>query len=148
MHGPVNGEIRIFSTNYVETTECVCVCTRTCKHGSVTQSCLNLCDPLDCSLPGSSVHGIFQAKILKWVVFHFPGDLADPGTEPTSPSLVGGFFTTEPPGKPSLLLNKSNLCSKTVEIMKENRRRAPRLQQQVCAQDVLKRSLKYGILAN
>ena len=34
---------------------------------TVTQSCLTLCDPLDCSLPGSSVHGIFQARILEWV---------------------------------------------------------------------------------
>ena len=31
------------------------------------QSCLTLCDPMDCSTPGSSVHGIFQARILKWV---------------------------------------------------------------------------------
>ena len=34
---------------------------------SVTQSCLTLCDPMDCSLPGSSVHGILQATILEWV---------------------------------------------------------------------------------
>ena len=34
----------------------------------VTQSCPTLCDPMDCSLPGSSVHGILQARILEWVV--------------------------------------------------------------------------------
>ena len=33
----------------------------------VTQSCLALCDPMDCSLPGSSIHGIFQASVLEWV---------------------------------------------------------------------------------
>ena len=33
----------------------------------VTQSCLTLCDPVDYSLPGSSIHGIFQARILQWV---------------------------------------------------------------------------------
>ena len=33
----------------------------------VTQLCLTLCDPMDCSLPGSSIHGIFQARILEWV---------------------------------------------------------------------------------
>ena len=33
----------------------------------VTQSCLIMCDPMDCSLPGSSVHGILQARILEWV---------------------------------------------------------------------------------
>ena len=37
----------------------------------VTQSCLTLCNPMDCSLPGSSVHGTFQAKILEWVAIFF-----------------------------------------------------------------------------
>jgi len=37
----------------------------------VAQSCLTLCDPMDCSLPGSSVHGIFQARVLEWVVIAF-----------------------------------------------------------------------------
>ena len=54
---------------------------------------------MDSSLPGSSVHGILQARILAWVPFPSPGDLPDPGIEPTSPALAGGFFTTEPPGK-------------------------------------------------
>ena len=38
---------------------------------SDAQSCLSLCDPLDCSLPGSSLHGIFQARILEWVAISF-----------------------------------------------------------------------------
>ena len=37
------------------------------SEGEVTQSCLTLCDPMGCSLPGSSVHGIFQARVLEWV---------------------------------------------------------------------------------
>ena len=37
----------------------------------VVQSCPTLCDPMDCSLPGSSVHGIFQARVLEWVAFSF-----------------------------------------------------------------------------
>ena len=37
----------------------------------VTQSCLTLCNPLDCSPPGSSVHGIFQARTLEQVSYHF-----------------------------------------------------------------------------
>ena len=37
----------------------------------VTQSCPTLCDPMDCSLPGSSVHGILQARILEWVTISF-----------------------------------------------------------------------------
>ena len=59
---------------------------------------------MNCSLPGSSVHGILQARILEWVAFFFffpPRDLPDLGIRPASPALAGGFFTTEPPGKPS-----------------------------------------------
>ena len=61
-----------------------------------TQSCPTLCDPKDCSLPGSSVHGIFQARILLWVPFPTTGDLSDSGIEPTflaPPALAGMFFT-------------------------------------------------------
>ena len=44
----------------------------------VTQSCLTLCNPMDCSLQGSSVHGILQPTILEWVAIYFSGDLTDP----------------------------------------------------------------------
>ena len=37
----------------------------------VAQSCLTLCDPMDCSLPGSSIHGIFQAIVLEWIAISF-----------------------------------------------------------------------------
>ena len=40
-------------------------------NGSVTQSCLTLCDPMDCSPPGSSVHGIFLARVLEWIVISY-----------------------------------------------------------------------------
>ena len=65
-----------------------------CMHA---QSCLTLCDPMDCSPPVSSVYGILQARILEWFPFNPPGDLLDPGVDPTSlmsPSLAGKFFTT------------------------------------------------------
>ena len=42
------------------------------KESKVAQACLTLCDPMDCSRPGSSVHGISQAKILVWVAFLSP----------------------------------------------------------------------------
>ena len=61
------------------------------------QLCPTLCDPMDCSPPGSSVHGILQARVLEWVACPPPGDLPDPGIEPSSlvsPALAGGFFTT------------------------------------------------------
>ena len=59
----------------------------------------NSCDLMDCSLPGSSVHGILQARILEWVAIASPRGLPNPGLEPRSPALQavscisGGFFT-------------------------------------------------------
>ena len=54
---------------------------------------------MDYSPPGSSVHGISQARTLEWIAISFPspGDLPDPGTELRSPALAGRFFTTESP---------------------------------------------------
>ena len=60
----------------------------------VTQLCLALYNPVDCSLPGSSVHGISQARILE-----FAGDLSDLGIEPGSPALQADSLLSEPPGK-------------------------------------------------
>ena len=72
---------------------------------SATQSGLILFDSKDCYLPGSSDHNILQESILKWAAISYPGDLPDSGTEPVSFQCrqhytAGGFFTTEPPGKP------------------------------------------------
>ena len=58
----------------------------------VTQSCLILCDPMDCTLPGSSVHRIVQAKILEWVAISFSRDLLNPEMESGS-HIVGKLFT-------------------------------------------------------
>ena len=46
---------------------CVCVCVHVCIQAKLLQFCLTFCDPMDCTLPGSSVHGILQARILQWV---------------------------------------------------------------------------------
>lgn len=67
------------------------------------QSCLTVCDPIGCSLPASSVQGIFQARILQWVPTSPPGYLPNPGMEPTffaSPELAVGFFTSDLCGSP------------------------------------------------
>ena len=64
------------------------------------KSWLTLCDPMNSSPSGSSVHGILQARILDGLTFTSPGDLPNPGIDPASPALAGIFFTTEPPGKP------------------------------------------------
>ena len=71
-----------------------------------TQSCLTLCDPLDHSPPGSSVHEIFQVKILEQLRFPHLDDLSDSGIEPTSPispELQADSLNTEI-RKPYLLL--------------------------------------------
>ena len=84
----------------------MCVCA--CMHA---QLCLTLCNFMDCNLPGSFVHGILQAGILEWVAISFLGNPPDPGIEPASLAslaLVGGFFTTVPPGKPILPPPKEN----------------------------------------
>ena len=64
---------------------CSCVC---------AQSCWTLCDPIDSCLPGSSVHMIFQTRILGGLPFPPPGELPYPGIEPVTPALPGRFFTT------------------------------------------------------
>ena len=71
------------------------------SESEVAQSCLTPSYPMDCSLPGSSIHGIFQARVLEWGAIAFsdplPGDLPNPGIKLeslTSPALAGGFFTT------------------------------------------------------
>ena len=55
---------------------------------------------MDCSLPGSSVHGIFQARVLEWAAFPSPEDLPNPEIEPRSPALQTDALPSEPPGKP------------------------------------------------
>ena len=58
------------------------------------QSCLTLCNSMDCNLPGSSVHRILQARILEWVATSsLPGDLPDPGIKIQVSCVADGFFT-------------------------------------------------------
>ena len=68
---------------------------------SVTQSGLTLCDPMNCGLLSSSVHGLLQARTLDWVAIPFPRDLYDPGTEPGPPASQADSLPSEPPGRPS-----------------------------------------------
>ena len=65
--------------------------------GWVAKSCP--CDPMDCSLLGSSVHGISQTRILEGIVISFSRGLPNPGVEPRSPALQADSLWTEPPGK-------------------------------------------------
>ena len=70
-----------------------------CLHG---QSCLTLCQPMRCGLPGSSVCGIFQARILEWAVISFSRGSSQPRDLLQVSCITGRFFTTELPGKPSM----------------------------------------------
>ena len=59
------------------------------------QSCLTLCDPMGCNPPGSSVHRIFQARILEWVAISFSRGSSQPRDQSHISYIAGGFFTTE-----------------------------------------------------
>ena len=70
---------------------CVCVCML------VTQSCPTLCDPMDCSPPGFSVHGILQIRILEyWVAIPFSRGFSRPRDRPGSPELQADYLPYEP----------------------------------------------------
>ena len=71
----------------------------------VTQLCLTLCDPMDCSPPASYVHGISQVRILEWVAISFSRGFSRPRNLTESPPLAGRFFTTEPQRKPQSIIS-------------------------------------------
>ena len=71
----------------------------------VTKSVPTLCNPMNCSPPGSAVHGISQARILEWVAILFSRGSSQP-RDWTCISRIGRrFFTTEPPGEPKNCLD-------------------------------------------
>ena len=70
------------------------------------QSCSTLCDPMDYSLPGFSVHEILQSRILEWIVISYSRGSSQSRVQLTSlvsPALAGRFFTTSPSGRPDYL---------------------------------------------
>ena len=75
----------------------------------VAQSCLTLCDPMDCSLPSM---GFSRQEYWSGLSFPSPGDLPDPGIEPGSPEFQADALTSEPPGKPPLRHTLSLFFSK------------------------------------
>ena len=68
-----------------------------CECVKVAQSCLTLCDLMNCSPAVSSVHGILQTRILEWVPFPSPGDLFDPWIESRSLALQDDSLPSESP---------------------------------------------------
>ena len=69
----------LFETNPDKTPTLELAAIPLCIHARSLQSCPTLCDPMDYSLPGSSIRGILQARILEWVAVPSSGDLPDPG---------------------------------------------------------------------
>ena len=63
------------------------------SQSEVAQSCLTLCDPMDCSLSGSSVHGIFQARVLEWIAISFSRGLSRPRNRIRVSRTAGRRFT-------------------------------------------------------
>ena len=66
----------------------------------VLQSCPTLCNPMNCSLPGSSVHEILQARILEWAAVSFSRGSSQPRDWTLVSCIAGRFFTTKPSRKP------------------------------------------------
>ena len=66
----------------------------------VAQLCPTLCDPMDCSLPGASVHGILQERILEWVAVPFSRGSSQPRDRTQVSELQADSLLPEPPGKP------------------------------------------------
>ena len=92
-------QVMILSIGHSCTISRLCVC-------SDAQSCPTLCDFMEHSLPGVSVHGISQARILEWVAISSSRDLPDPGIKPASPvppALQEGPLPAEPLEKPLYL---------------------------------------------
>ena len=74
----------------------------------VTHLCPTLWDPMYCSQPGFSVHGILQPRILEWVAIPFPRGSSWPGAEPRSHALQADSLPFEPPGSPICILPELN----------------------------------------
>ena len=86
-------------STHIDTTKCMLSL-------SVISDSPTLGDSMDCSLAGSSVPGILQPRIQKWVVISFYRGSPRPQDQTQVSWTAGGFFTTDPPGKPNTLTNK------------------------------------------
>ena len=95
MYSSIHTHSRTHAHTHAHTHTHICICVCVC---SGTQWCPTLCDPMDCSPPGSSAHGISQARLLECVAMPSRGSF-QPRVKRASPALAGGFFTTSPLGK-------------------------------------------------
>ena len=77
------------------------------SESEVAQLCPTLCDPMDCSLPGLSVYGVFRQEYQSGLPFPSPGDLPNPGIKPRYPTLQADALPSEPPGKPHITITRN-----------------------------------------
>ena len=102
--------LMVLSQEIAGTDRALCFCGLLVPLGYVcTQLCLTLCDPMDCSPPGSCVHEFYRREYWSGCPFSSPGDLPHSGIELASlasPALAAGFFTIAPPGKPHVPLKR------------------------------------------
>ena len=81
----------------------VCICV----HAKSLQSCVILCDPMGCSPPGFSVHGILQQEYWSGLLCAPPGDPPNSGIKPRSPALQADSLLSVPPGKSNKKYNNN-----------------------------------------
>ena len=82
-----------YSLTFTKGNSFIIICLATYVHAESLQSCLTLCDPMDCTLQVPPSMGFSEARILEWMPCPSPGDLSDPGIKPESSALAGGFFS-------------------------------------------------------
>ena len=101
---PGRREVKTITSSWWVNQLCICSEASVYVSAKSLQSCPILCDPMDRSLPGSSVHGILQARILGWVAMPSSRGSSQPRDQ-TCVSCIsftaGRFFTAEPSGKPN-----------------------------------------------
>ena len=87
------------------------------SESEVSQSCLTLCDPMDCSPPEFSIHELFQARVLEWVAISFSRGSSWPRDQTGSPALWADALLSEPPGEPlTLLIKKKKKTKKSIGL--------------------------------
>ena len=98
---------KFVSVTFFETFHIICICVL------VAQSCPTLCDPMDCSPPGSSVHRIFQTRILEWVAISSSRGSSQ-SRDWESAALQADSLPSEPPGKLIIqMLHKTQVGQKS-----------------------------------
>ena len=85
-------------------------CMKVKSESEVAQSCLTLSDPMDCSPPGNSVHGVFQARVLEWGAIAFSRESSGPRDQIWVSHMWADSLLSEPPGKDLITDEREHWC--------------------------------------